>query len=194
MGSNTNCHLTSTKSVILRHLLITSCLSFPGLTPFPPPSSTFTPISHSVSDVSRIRADVSRLNQDEFLVTSLTLPRCVASLCANLYMYHQTSSPSVSYNCMSKGTVSVPVVLHTVWNHDENLSENPSSWTYLKVPRSEVHYSPWTWVTLHLHVHKKPWSYWLWSLNPSTRCISPRYAWVWLMYLAKVCSFFWFYY
>ena len=58
-----------------------------------------------------------------------------------------------TYSCMS--TLRSSCSPYT-WDHDENHSENLSSWTYLQDPPSGVHYSPWAWVALQLQLHINP--------------------------------------
>ncbi len=80
--------------------------------------------------------------------------RCAASLRAHPNIYHQRSAPSrIHWQVNVKGVVSCPPWM---CNHDEILSENPSSCTDLKDPRSGVDYSCWRWVPLKVHMHINP--------------------------------------
>jgi hypothetical protein len=84
------------------------------------------------------------------LVFSLRCFRCAHTLTCimrGLHLHVSTDS------CMLKVRT---LVLHALCNHGENLSENPSSCTYLKDPRPGVHYSCWRWVPLQLHMHINP--------------------------------------
>ena len=88
--------------------------------------------------------------QTRFPCVFVALLRCAHTLTCifrGLQLHVSTDS------CMSKVR---SLVLHALCNHGENLSENPSSCTYFKDPRSGVHYSCWRWVPLQLHMHINP--------------------------------------
>ncbi len=76
-----------------------------------------------------------KTGQTRFPCVFVALLHCAHTLTCIMRGLHLHVSTD---NCMSKGR---SLVLHTLCNHGENLSENPSSCTYLKDPRSGVYYS-----------------------------------------------------